>query len=187
MKRFVLLTLAILLVLTVGLAGCERLIPKKTPPATTQVPVAPPPPPRPDIKVTAVLPQTTVTWGDIFDMIIIVNNYGQGAANNALLYGRAIPSGYLEILACVPSPTPVAPAGFKFNLGDLYPNGRVDVRMTIRAPRQYQAGNIPGMNIGVNFAYTYFYQNVQTAEVPAGELVFSLSQSGGIMFFKVGQ
>jgi len=87
---------------------------------------------------------------------------------------------------CQPTPVPLARAGFKFNLGDLYPNGRVDVRMTIRAPRQYQAGNIPGMNVGVNFTYTYFYQNVQTAEMPAGDLVFSLSQSGGTTFFRMG-
>jgi hypothetical protein len=186
MKRFVLLALVILLALSIGLSGCGSLIPKRSQ-QTTQAPAAPPPPPRPDIKVTAVIPQSTVTWGDIFDLIIVINNYGQGAANNALLYGRANPSGYLEILACQPSPSPVAPAGFKFNLGDLYPNGRVDVRMTVRAPRQYQAGNIPGMNIGVNFTYTYFYQNVQTAEMPAGDLVFSLSQSGGTMFFRVNQ
>jgi hypothetical protein len=183
MKKLLFFTLALVLIITVVAPGCG-LLRRSSQPAQTTAPPPPPPPPRPDVKVTAVIPQTSVTFGDIVDMIVVVNNYGQGAASNLRLYGRATPSGYLEILACQPTPTPLAPAGFMFSLGDLYPNGRSDVRMTFRTPQQYQIGNLPGMNIGIRFTYDYFYQGSQQPEMPAGDLTFSLSGSGGVLFFK---
>jgi hypothetical protein len=181
----VILAVLLIAVSIVVMPGCNRLLGRTSSSSTAnQPPPPPPPPPRPDIKVTAVIPQTTVSFGDIFNMIIVVSNYGPGPANNAHVYGRANPAGYLEVLQCQPAPQPLAPSGFMFNIGEIYPSGRSDIRMTIRAPQQFQIGNIPGMNIGVRFTYDYFYQNVQQPEMPCGDLTFSLSQTGGILFFK---
>jgi hypothetical protein len=186
-KRSLLLVVIILItVLSISLTvpGCKTLGLGKTEPPQNTAPPPPPPPPRPDIKVTAVLTQQTVSFSEIVTMIIVVSNYGQGTAYNTTVYGRANPSGYLEILACQPPAAPMAPAGFKFALGDIYPGNRIDIRLVFRTPSQRQIGNLPGFNIGVNFGYDYVYQNQRQPEANAGELTFSMSGTGGILFYK---
>ena len=187
MKRSLLVIVILLTVLAVSLAvpGCKTLgLGRSQQTQTTAPPPPPPPPPRPDVKVTAVLTQTSVSFGEIVNMIVVVSNYGQGPAYNTTVYGRANPSGYLEILQCQPPASPVAPAGFKFALGDIYPGNRVDIRIAFRTPYQSQIGNLPGFNIGVNFTYDYVYQNQRQPEAGAGDLTFSMSGSGGILFYK---
>jgi hypothetical protein len=176
---FFAIVLAFTLVMTVGMTGCK----KKAPPAPT-APAPPPPPPMPQMIVTAVLAETSVGFNDICNMIIVVQNVGQGVAYNTTVYGRATPSGYLEMLNCNPPALPVAPAGFRFELGDLYPQNRKEIRITFRTPSQFQIGNLPGFNVGVNFTYDYVYQNVRQPEAPGGQLTFSMSGTGGILFFK---
>jgi hypothetical protein len=183
MRYFVFIILALVLIFSFAAPGCSRLFGPKQPPQST-APPPPPPPPRPDVKVTAVLTQTSVSFDDICTMIIVVSNYGQGVAYNTTVYGRATPSGYLEILNCQPPASPVAPAGFKFSLGDIYTDNRQDIRITFRTPSQFQIGNLPGFNIGVKFTYDYVYQNQRQPEAPGGDLTFSMSGTGGILFYK---
>lgn len=185
------LVLLLVLMLVSTSFGCapKQPIPTPSPPPSPASPSAPPPPPapRPDLRASAIIPQQSVTFGQIFDLILVINNYGNGPALNTSLYARANPAGYLQVLSSSPPASPLAPAGLRFSLGDIYPNARTEVRMQLRAPTQAQIGGLPGMNIETRFTYDYYYAGAQQSETLAGTLVFSVSESGGPTMFFVPQ
>ena len=118
---------------------------------------SPQPPPGPDIKAMATIPQgDKIDFGSEFDIIVMVNNYGEGPAENLHLLGRAIPSGYFRVLHCDHSVSPLAPAGVDIFLGDMYPDASAQVRFILRAPTQEQIGGQEGMNVEFRFSCDYY-------------------------------
>ncbi|OGN90528.1 MAG: hypothetical protein A2Z70_01830 [Chloroflexi bacterium RBG_13_48_17] len=150
--------------------------------APTQLKAEPEPEPepelKPDIRVAAILPQGySIPFGDQFNVIVTVYNYGSGPAQNLHLYARANPSGYFAIIDCDRPYSPLVPSGFDISLGDLYPDDNAQINIILRAPTRDQVGQ-QGMNAELSFTYDYYNAGSETY---AANIPFSVNQV--IMFW----
>ena len=165
----------LVLSLVVGIA-CTP--PPAPPPAAPAENITPPPPPTPPpapkiIGGGSIQTQGGISFGQQFNVIIMVFNVGDGSAQNVHLYCRANPGGLLLVTPDQPF-TPIAPYGVKITLGDMYPGDQKTVNFTMLSPTQAQINGGYGINLEINFTADYY--NAQ--ELPIGSITFSVVGQG---------